>query len=395
MKSIKKLLREQAEEVLPGEEVKQNIKRGLGYPEEFEPNGGGAAVAKRRRALIPAAAVLLALALALAVFLPVFLSRRGATSFNPLDKFAQITDADSFYAYGALSAGTLLASAADGGTARAASPSAGAKVRSARPLSAQAAGQDQSLIGELNGYLSLVEGLLSEQSISEEPISPAEGYEAAMAVSYVDMQNISVRYELHYNKVPLNGESGEEREENYAIRGILLADGASYPAEGRYETEREEDGNETESESELYFRAYTGENSYIEVRQESESETEGGESENELEYVYTYYQSGSVTERISLSYEEEEGELELRMDIESAGGRDTLYFERESEDGEQFLSVRGTAAGQPVRFRIYIREGMYHYEFEDGSSSDQARPGHGDEDGDGDHDEDDDDEDDD
>lgn len=396
MKDIKKLLKEQSKEILPDERVKRSIAREMGYEESGEVvYAGGNAAAKRKKIYIPLVAALLALAVALAVLLPVLLSNRNASLPNPFDKFAQITDADSFYAYGALSAGTLLASRGETGTfsaradegIRAVTKRAAVSLSGAREGANASSAQEDALTGKLNGYMSLVESLLSEEAIAETPIAPLEGYDFAMAVAYTDLQGISVRYELHYNKTFAGGErEGDEAEENYAIDGILVADGATYPATGVYQTETE--GTE-ESESELYFRAYLDESrqTYLEVRQESESETEGAQTESEREFSYTLYESGRRADRISLSYEQEEGETELEMRIESGSSRDTLYFSLLR--GESGFAVHGSVDGQQVRFRVYASGGMYRYEFEDGSHFDQGRPGHDDDDGDGDHDEDD------
>ena len=110
MKDIKKLLREQAKDILPDERVKQNIAREMGYGESEEiVSAGGGTLAKRKKIWLPLLAAFLAIAVIIAVLLPALLSGKNGPARNPFDKFAQITDADSFYAYGALSAGTLLA----------------------------------------------------------------------------------------------------------------------------------------------------------------------------------------------------------------------------------------------------------------------------------------------
>ena len=105
---------------------------------------------------------------------------------------------------------------------------------------------------------------------------------------------------------------------------------------------------------ELFFRAYTSDDrrSYIEVRQEYETEEEGQESETEVEYVYTVRRDGETAERMTVEYEEENGELELMMTIERGGARETLYFEDETEGGERVIAVHGNLDGSPVSFRI-------------------------------------------
>ena len=84
--------------------------------------------------------------------------------------------------------------------------------------------------------------------------------------------------------------------------------------------------------------------------------------------------SRETAERMTVEYEEENGELELMMTIERGGARETLYFEDETEGGERVIAVRGNLDGTPVSFRIYVREGEYHYVFGDGSEAGGDRP---------------------
>ena len=193
-----------------------------------------------------------------------------------------------------------------------------------------------------------------------------------MKIGYTDLLGNAAHYTLYYNKHFLSAEQKEdEKEEEYAIEGVLVAEGRTYPVSGNYETESEED----ETEGELFFRAYLDEekSSYIEVTQEYESENEDGEQEVEREYVYSRYENGKRVERTTVEYESEEGELELKLTIEQENVRDELVFESARRDGETVLLAEGKLSGEDVRFAVYIREGGYHYVFEDGSSSDHDR----------------------
>lgn len=374
MKEIKKLLARQSDKILPDETVKENIRRELGMEEtgaSLAYAHGGEKTEKRNvKKLLPLFAALLAVVVLLCVLLPVFLNRQGGQSPVLDNKFDSITDADSFYAYGAASVGAILDSAGTGGT----SP----QIRTAAARSSPEQGQ----IDTINRYLSLAESLLSDGSIVGESIAGGEGYGYGMNVLYTDLLGNTVSYTLYYDKEFLSGETDEEeREENYAITGVLLLDeNTQYPVEGNYQTET--DGEE--SENELYFKAYTNaaKTSYIEVRQEHESETEDAETETETEYVYSVYAQGALTERIAVEYESEEGELELKMTITGSGVRDELTFRSGTDSGESVLFASGTVNGESVRFRVYIREGKYHYVFEDGSSSDHDRYDDDDEDDD-------------
>ena len=377
MKDIKKMLKAQAKDVLPDEKLRESIKQELGYraaeeaPVLARADGENEQVKGKRKVMIPLVALAVIL-LVLAIVLPFALPGSSLTVLPGGNKFADITNADSFYAYGAASVGSLLASESD------ASPVRAMKDDVAR---------EEKHIETVNRYMALVEGLLSKDAIEATAVAGNEEYQYGMKIGYTDLLGNAAHYTLYYNKHFLSAEQKEdEKEEEYAIEGVLVAEGRTYPVSGNYETESEED----ETEGELFFRAYLDEekSSYIEVTQEYESEREDGEQEVEREYVYSRYENGKRVERTTVEYESEEGKLELKLTIEQENVRDELVFESARRDGETVLLAEGKLSGEDVRFAVYIREGGYHYVFEDGSSSDHDRY-------DDDHDDEDDDDDDD
>ena len=377
MKDIKKMLKAQAKDVLPDEKLRESIKQELGYraaeeaPVLARADGGNEQVKGKRKVMMPLVALAVIL-LVLAIVLPFALPGSSPTVLPGGNKFADITNADSFYAYGAASVGSLLASESDASPVRAMKDDAA---------------QEEKHIETVNRYMALVEGLLSEDAIEATAVAGNEEYQYGMKIGYTDLLGNAAHYTLYYNKHFLSAEQEEdEKEEEYAIEGVLVAEGKTYPVSGNYETESEE----AETEGELFFRAYLDEakSAYIEVTQEYESENEDGEQEVEREYVYSRYENGKRVERTTVEYESEEGELELKLTIEQENVRDELVFESAHRDGETVLLAEGKLSGEDVRFIVYIREGGYHYVFDDGSSSDHDRY-------DDDHDDDDDDDDDD
>lgn len=362
MKDIKKMLKAQAKDVLPDEKLRESIKQELGYraaeeaPVLARADGGNEQVKGKRKVMFPLVALAVIL-LVLAIVLPLTLPGSSPTVLPGGNKFADITNADSFYAYGAASVGSLLASESDTSPVRAMKDDAV---------------QEEKHIETVNRYMALVEGLLSEDAIEATAVEGNEEYQYGMKIGYTDLLGNAAYYTLYYNKHFLSAEQKEdEKEEEYAIEGVLVAEGKTYPVSGNYETESEED----ETEGELFFRAYLDEakSSYIEVTQEYESEREDGEQEVEREYVYSRYENGKRVERTTVEYESEEGELELKLTIEQENVRDELVFESARRDGETVLLAEGKLSGEDVRFAVYIREGGYHYVFEDGSSSDHDR----------------------
>ena len=417
MKSIKKMLAEGADKVLPDKKVKENIRSGLGIREEEAQaayaHGGSEGIKKTRTPLIAAAAALIAAVIILSILLPVFFGKKNALSPSLNNKFEQITDADSFYAYGAASVGSLLAAEAEGaggsiaaknftggsiaaknfarpaetGALRAGSAKTCAlralsvkalPVSSAETENAAASPSQQAQIDTVNRYLSLVEGLLGEGGISETPAAGNDKYPYGRHISYLDLLGETVRYTLYYDKIFRGGDKDEEESEAYySIEGELIVEGRAYPVEGNYTAESETDKDESEESGTLEFTAYTGENSYIRAVQETERETEEDESGIEVYYVYTVVEEGKVIERTEVEYEkedeEDESELELALTIEKGGRRERLTFTDETEDGRRVLRARGNIGGDEVRFSVYILKGKYHYVFEDGSSSDSGR----------------------
>ena len=351
-KDVKKMLAEHRADILPDERVKEKVKRDLGLSEVRESRlsyaqGGEHALTDKKKVFIAVVTVLLVAAIFLGVFLPLQLgggTQPGGVPIIPDDPFGAITSADEFYAYGAASVGSILASSVEA-QAGGAAVSAAETVSSG--ISALAAPSDEAQAATLNKYLSLVESLLSDGGISGEAIAPAGKYEFGMRVTSTDLVGGTSGYILYYNKHFVSGVTdGDESEENYSIDGILVTEFDTYEVTGNYQTETETDDGEHESESELFFRAFTSKDkrSYIEVKQAFETESEDGAEETEA------------------------NELELNMTIERGNVREELVFEDETEDGVRVIAVSGTLDGEPVAFRIYIRDGHYDYVFSDGGT---------------------------
>ncbi len=414
MKNVKKIMAKHKSEILPDKKIKDNVRHELGFDgaqySAAYAHGGEQTADVRRNKIIVLCAAALAVVLFLGAIIPALMKNRKPITPSVSNKFAQITDAASFYAYGAASVGTLLASSDSLPTVRKLSDS----LPTVRKLSASAE-TEKSRLTTVNRYMSLVESLLSEQNIVSNMISGEHGYRYGMTVKHTDLHGNEISYRLYYDKYPTATESEEKNyygvtrddkiselkisdgespdykayngdkiddeynidknndktEKDYSIKGILLIGGAEYFVEGVYETEN--DGGE--SESELYFKAFTNaeKTSYIEVRQKHERETKSDETEIEQEYVYSVYVNGVLTERTEIEYETEKDELELKMSVTKGGETETILFKGEFENGERILRARGKVNGQTVSFRVYVLNDGYRYVFDDGSFSDFER----------------------
>lgn len=202
---------------------------------------------------------------------------------------------------------------------------------------------------------------MGSEGIKETAVDGNMGYGYGMTVTYTDLLGNKVDYTMYYDKIFLSSHAEEgETEENYSINGILITDTGTYPVEGKYETEAENEGGESESEAGLYFKAFTDETktSFIEVEQESESESEGGESESEIKYSYSVYVNSVMTEKTVVEYENEDGELEVKLSIcDNGGAKTTLVFKDESKQNQRILRASGTVEGKTSVSAFMCRKG--------------------------------------
>ncbi len=379
-KDIKKMLAQNSRQILPDESVKESIKSRLGYGGEQQvkavAGGGTEKSGLSRRTIITICAAALAIIIAACIILPALFGRQ--TTMPPLadgeNKFEEITDAQSFYAYGAASLGSILSTPESGGASAVASVFAsGSGASAASSLTANGNGATERL-GEINKYMALIESLLSDGAIESAVESDKGGYDCAMTITSTDILGNSVSYVMYYNRTFTGGETdGNESEENYSIEGVLAAGDKSYPVEGVYSTQSESESGESEQESELELTAFTSTDrrSYIEVKQEHEAETEYGENELETEYVYRVYEDGELVSTTVIQYENEDGELEIAMSAERDGQRDELKFSASANDNA--IYARGTICGEKVSFTVHVSEGSYRYEFSDGRNENFGR----------------------
>lgn len=388
MKDIKKLLKESRSSVLPDNKVKQQIKNDLNIDNRAQStvvayNNGTTSSSttnntKRRNQAIAIVAVILTI---FAILLPIMLSSTGGD--NPIigdnGKFDDIVTTGDFYAYGAASIGSLLTTST--GTSTSSKVSMSVSDMSVVATNGKAnsniqllnSGLTDSQISLVNSYMPLVEELLGEGKITyKESQSQVGGFEYFMTIWYKDALGQDVQYTMYYNKELLSTETeGDEQESNYSIVGELHIDSAVYEVEGTSQTETETG----EEESEMRFRAYTAEDkrSYIEVEQSTESENEDNEVENETEYLYTVVEQGVRVRRISASYEQENNQIELVLNIEERDGtKNRLVFKNASKDGQYVFNVNARLDGDSVSFVVRITQSadgnsIYSYEALDGT----------------------------
>lgn len=353
-KELKKLLSQSAADILPDDRVKENVKRelGAGAGEGTAVYAHGGVKTSGKKLWIIAVALAAALVLALAILLPL-LSGRSRLPVVDNDKFKDIVSVDDFYAYGAASVGAII-------TANESGPVAARSAAHATFARESLSAQDKATVDR---YLSLVDSLLSDGKIEHTERQAESGeYAYVMTVCHTDLLGNKIYYEMQYNREYIGGKTeDDEREEQYAIEGMLIIGDERYDVYGSLETEEEED----EREQKLNFRAYTSHDGYIEVEQESEEE----EDERENSYVYTVVQNGRRVERTKVEYEEEADKLKVKMKVEKENGDcDELVFQDETKHGQRVLRVQASINGESIEFSVRVVQGSdgsaeYVYEF--------------------------------
>ena len=278
-------------------------------------------------------------------------------SFNPGGNggFGELDTPEEIYGFSAASAGMLI-SAMDTGAASTAAentdiptdpgtgetpadPGTGTEIPSEPVV--------DSVTAELDGYMALVESLLSDGGFNvTTEASDREGYQVKSVVTYRDMHGNAIGYTMYYNEVLIpdddddDDDDRDEIEEEYYIEGIMIVDGAEYPIRG----ERSSESEPGESEDETEFIVTLSSTRRMVVEQSVE--TEGGE--HEREYNYVIYEGRKVIERSTFEYEVEYGETEIEMTHYKDGVNTVFFFDKEMRHGKEVIRIRVGSTASPT-----------------------------------------------
>lgn len=279
-------------------------------------------------------------------------------SFNPGGNggFGELDTPEEIYGFSAASAGMLISAMngdaaataaaestdipADPGTGETpADPGTGTEVPSEPVV--------DSVTAELDGYMALVESLLSDGGFNvTTEASDREGYQVKSVVTYRDMHGNTIGYTMYYNEVLIpdydddDDDDWDEIEEEYYIEGIMIVDGAEYPVRG----ERSSESEPGESEDETEFIVTLSSTRRMVVEQSVE--TEGGE--HEREYNYVIYEGRKVIERSTFEYEVEHGETEIEMTHYKDGVNTVFFFDKEMRHGKEVIRIRVGSTASPT-----------------------------------------------
>lgn len=279
-------------------------------------------------------------------------------SFNPGGNggFGELDTPEEIYGFSAASAGMLISAMngdaaataaaestdipADPGTGETpADPGTGTEIPSEPVV--------DSVTAELDGYMALVESLLSDGGFNvTTEASDREGYQVKSVVTYRDMHGNAIGYTMYYNEVLIpdydddDDDDRDEIEEEYYIEGIMIVDGAEYPVRG----ERSSESEPGESEDETEFIVTLSSTRRMVVEQSVE--TEGGE--HEREYNYVIYEGRNVIERSTFEYEVEYGETEIEMTHYKDGVNTVFFFDKEMRHGKEVIRIRVGSTASPT-----------------------------------------------
>ena len=279
-------------------------------------------------------------------------------SFNPGGNggFGELDTPEEIYGFSAASAGMLISAMngdaaataaaestdipADPGTGETpADPGTGTEIPSEPVV--------DSVTAELDGYMALVESLLSDGGFNvTTEASDREGYQVKSVVTYRDMHGNAIGYTMYYNEVLIpdddddDDDDRDEIEEEYYIEGIMIVDDAEYPIRG----ERSSESEPGESEDETEFIVTLSSTRRMVVEQSVE--TEGGE--HEREYNYVIYEGRKVIERSTFEYEVEYGETEIEMTHYKDGVNTVFFFDKEMRHGKEVIRIRVGSTASPT-----------------------------------------------
>lgn len=362
MKNIKKLLSQQGQEILPDNAIKDIIKQKIGFEEKqtslVYAHNGQQKVDNVFKTKLFACSMALILLLIVGIFIPILLNKNAnKNKIQIYNKFAQVTNAETFFAYSAASVGDLLSSPY---TATNCSVMANAMSCGTYVTHTKESDLDSAQTEIIDKYMSLVVNLFGSSKIESNVAKGDINYQFAMNIHYTNLNGEVVFFKMLFNKLLLSEEKEEDEvEQNYAIDGILLKGNEKYLVEGLHKVETEKG----ESESEMYFKAFLNseKNSYIEVQQNFEIENDAQENEIEQEFIYSLYNNGKVVEKNTIKYEAEDDELSLKMHIITENETNNLLFNYERIENKNALHVVGNIGDKYINYYIYFQKDGYQY----------------------------------
>ncbi len=230
-------------------------------------------------------------------------------------------------------------------------------------------------IEKFHDYFLMLEGFGGDGLVNTTTQTNSDEAYAEYAIKCVitgcDPTGNAVTHVMYYTETLVNEETDDgETECEYRLNGVMATPSGDFLLRGERKTSTETEKHETETEEELFVRAYpdpTDPRSYVQMEQEVSKER----GETEIEYVYTVVKGGITVEKTALEFESEtEGdkqEIEYKLEFLSGDGKGVYLLDKEIENGEVKIFVECESGGKRERFTV--REttgGRYEYRFSDG-----------------------------
>lgn len=219
---------------------------------------------------------------------------------------------------------------------------------------------DAEKLASLDEYMAIVDGILSDSSYGVTNVtSDRAEYEVKSTLSFADMSGATVEYVMYYSETNVREYTKKNETERWSdIGGVLIIEGVEYAISGV--TSSESEGNE--SEWETRFTVTLSPTSYIIIKQECEEDN----GESEVEYEFSQYENGALVKRSTFSYEQERDETEIEMSVHENGSTTKFCFERETEWGVEYTTIKIGGSGSSEKYRVYIMQnsdGSYSYTY--------------------------------
>jgi len=176
---------------------------------------------------------------------------------------------------------------------------------------------------KINEHYLTIKQMLSKEKVKYEILQNDDGtYENKMIIQAFFNNELDLQYTIYFNKTKVL--KHEDNEELFNIEGIITIDNKTYQVFGEIESE--------EDEIETKIKVVTGENEYFVIEQEKEVDEE--------EFVYTSYINNKKQNEYSISYEVEDNEIEIKIEMLTNGKVEKLVSK--IENNEIILKVNFT-----------------------------------------------------
>lgn len=374
---VKKALKRDWKRVAPDARVLNETRRAVfDAPEYKNVDVRAPEKPRRKKSALPiygaAALVLIAV---IVTSLVLWLPRQDDDNGNPVDPFTPVNAAYAEeYAFSAASSGIVLLKYAGTATVSELAFAERTLIGVTALESAQSYGNgygpggqwsDEELVDTLNGYMELVESVLSGSGHAVRSFkSDKAGYDVLLETEVSDAFGSSSAVRLYYSETLLEAD-GDERE--YRLNGIMQLDSVVYEVRGKRSVE------EADGEEEFEFEAEAADGTAVKVGLETEAD--------EKEYVYTVCSpNGEVLDSFSLEAEYDDGETEVELIIGADKDTGVRFTQSDSGGSKQMHGVI-VSGGVQRRFSVTVKRdpdtGRKQYEYSVGEriiASDDDEP---------------------